>query len=188
MSPRPPHVFTIGVSLVTFVVAAQAHAGDFDPSANRGPRITYESLAGVGGLAVGILAAVGAGAAAKGGGDPVGAGALLAVITGVAGVVLVQPAGVYLAGRVSGANGSYWSTVLGDVIGLGAAAGVGGATLAMPGSSQEKMLPVVLIGALVLPLTGAVMGYELSTHRTFSASSSQAQAKGLPLFRWAARF
>jgi hypothetical protein len=95
------------------------------------------------------------------------------VVAGLAGAVLVQPAGVYLAGYWSGANGGYWPTVLGDVVGLGAAVGVGCATLAMPSSSQDKMLPIVLITAVVLPLTGAIMGYELSTHQTSVTSSNQ---------------
>jgi preprotein translocase subunit SecG len=193
MGFRPPSVFAIGALLLSTLVARRSDAGDFDPGEDRVVRVTYESVAGLGGLAVGLLAAVGVGVAAKESGpDPVGAGAVLAVVTGVAAVVFLQPAGVYLAGHLSGANGNYGPALLGDVIGLGAAVGVGCATLASSSSSQEKMLPVVLISALVLPLTGAVMGYELSTHRTSDAQSNLAQQNKLsqprPILGWSVTF
>lgn len=82
-----------------------------------------------------------------------------------------QSAGVALGGHLAGGDGSYWASLGGEVVGLGVATLV---TLVV--TDHQELTAAV--GFSVLPLTGAIVGYELTT----STTSSQSQpSTGQPL-------
>lgn len=74
--------------------------------------------------------------------------------TGAAiGWAIAVPLGVVLSGRLFDGDGSFWATLLGDV--LGAAVGVAGVVFG--GTDGTPLL-------FALPLGGAVIGYEATSH------------------------
>ncbi len=78
------------------------------------------------------------------------------------GVVLGTPLGVYGVGRAMDGHGTYWAALGGTV--LGSLAGLGlGAAFSSIGSGNAVLTLISLIAG---PVTGAILGYELSNAST----------------------
>jgi hypothetical protein len=169
-------------ALAVTVVTSSAHAeGDFDPAEGRGGRIALETLAGTAAAAAG--AALAGLAADKWWTDPkcrelgcLGNAFLVIASATVGGAALLAP-GVTAAGHLSGANGKLWAAYAGE--GLGLAAGLG--VLAV--DFRKTDLPEV-VAAILLPIAGAVAGYELSTKATGGNAAQASQ----PVVRYALSF
>jgi hypothetical protein len=157
----------------TFSVRAAQAQTRYEPSDGRVGRIAVETGVGLGGTLGGgfvgaLLGLVTSGTTSCGPQAPMCIpggfvwGAML-------GAVIGQNVGVYASGNAMGANGSYWATLGGQMVGL---AGAVGLTLP-PGSSQGSR---AVLGFSVLPLAGAVTGYELSTHGDSRGSQSTADS------------
>ncbi len=150
--------------VATFLVAASVvsttPANAFDPAEDRPWRIAGESLGGVVGGAAGVfsvgLLSYGSCALVDGGGRGFGClvpAVLGAYVGGAAGVSL----GVWGAGELAGANGGFGWTLLGTLSGTTVAV----TTLLL--SDIEQGDPAWWLLFVGLPLTGAIVGYELST-------------------------
>lgn len=180
----------------------------FDPGHKRAARLLYETSGGLGGLlvggvagaAVGIPVAMSEGHASRDGAAGADAVDVLLVpaLGALVGAAIVEPSGVYLAGRWSGANGKYWGAELGGAIGIVTATGLTCTTLLLAERRQEDWFaPVLISGILVLPLVGSILGYELTTRRTapeqVATASSQLRESRLappfrPLITWVSSF
>ncbi|MBL8955972.1 MAG: hypothetical protein JNK82_34675 [Myxococcaceae bacterium] len=80
------------------------------------------------------------------------------------GAILTAPAAVWLGGRMMGGDGSFGWTVLGGAAGTAVAAGIIGI----------KNTTVAWAFAAAMPVLGAVLGYELSSHRHRSEAPAPA--------------
>jgi hypothetical protein len=191
--PRSSSVVLLVCTALVFQLGSQsAVAGEgFDPGKNRGERMAYEALGGVTGVAAGGLGGLLLGVAAastntnnrEGG---FGIGAAIGAIA-LVGAGLLEPVGVYLAGRWSGANGSYWATLGGDVVGIGAGVGLGLSTLLIPKEYRKIPSYILIPIALAMPLAGSIAGYELTTsyRAGTQTATKQAFAQPRPIVSWA---
>lgn len=143
--------------------AAQVHTRPADPV----PRITVEFASGVaGGLAAGTAGLVLGfllGSATVGCDEC----AIVAAVGGGSGVLLGIPAGTWLGGRVMGGKGSFLGTLGGSLAGWGAFA------LATAVVGDRDVNPGVGAVLLLLPIAGAVTGYELSSQRNILKESQR---------------
>jgi len=85
-------------------------------------------------------------------------------LTGVAALMLI-PAGVSIAGDLSGGDGAYWSSLFGTALG----ASVGGALFVAGHSAQIHVAPLLLV-ALSFTIAGSVIGYRVSAPEHWSVS------------------
>jgi len=151
---------TLALAFVA-LVGTQAHA--FDPDDQRGARVAVEAGVGIGGAAVGVVV---------GGLTGILIGELAdecdrswgcfphALFGGAIGGVVGLVSGVYLGGYAMGANGGAGWTVLG---GAGGIAVAGGLQL-LVGDQMNGLVAAIMW--VTLPLTGSILGYELSTNAT----------------------
>lgn len=135
-----------------------------------GGRVMAELMLGVVGYAVGGLAgaATGCGIGALGGGE---LGCMFGIVGGgVIGAGFGIALGIDAVGDSMGANGSFWATYLGQAIG-------GTLSLAFIPALENPWGPSALLTAMtVLPLTGGLIGYELS-------NDAPADDSGTPAWR-----
>ncbi|WP_226994200.1 GlsB/YeaQ/YmgE family stress response membrane protein [Myxococcus hansupus] len=143
--------------------AAQVYTRPADPV----PRITVEFASGVaGGLAAGTAGLVLGfllGSATVGCDEC----AIVAAVGGSSGVLLGIPAGTYLGGRMMGGKGSFLGTLGGSLVGWGAFA-LGTAVV-----GDRDINPGIAVVMLMLPIAGAVTGYELSSQRNILKESQR---------------
>ncbi|WP_426754420.1 GlsB/YeaQ/YmgE family stress response membrane protein [Myxococcus sp. Y35] len=144
----------------------QAHARASDPV----PRIAVEFVAGTGGGIVagtlGLLAGYLVGASTVGC-DECG---IVAGVGGLSGVLVGIPAGTWLGGRLMGGKGTFLGTAGGSLVGWGAMA-IGSAVI---GADEDNA--GVTAALLLLPVVGAVTGYELSSQSRASTPVSKREA------------
>ncbi len=152
-----PRSFALGALTLFLCVPRPCAAEDFHPSDERAGRIAAEGGGALAGTVVGGLAGGGLGCLFDGGNDREWGCLAPGLIGAGIGATVGIGAGVYLGGNLSGANGGLGWTILGESIGLAAAI----ATLVI---SELKPSPL-LIGTLayLMPVAGAIIGYELST-------------------------
>jgi len=110
-------------------------------------------LLGAGGLYIGFIGAVAS--------DPLGGTDMLVngLYGGIIGAGIGIPIGVYLIGNNFRGNGGLGWTVLGSFGGVAAAVG-----LALAASNDSIPVGIPVLAGLLLPLAGAALGYELSSH------------------------
>ena len=142
----------------------------------RGVRALAEAGAGAAGGLTGIFAGGLVGAGLGGAtGEPYAAlaGALLGGFVGwAAGIAL----GVQLTGNALEGNGSIWAVILGEVLGGIAAVAVGSAA----GSSATVGGDALAVfGAIAFPITGAVLGYELTSDHSRYGDPAEVGVKSL---------
>lgn len=160
-SPWSYRGFVVGV-VVSLVLTSTVPAVAFDPAEDRPWRVAGESLGGAIGGAAGVfsggLLGYGTCVLLDGGGRSFGCllpAAVVAYVGGTAGLSL----GVWGAGELAGGNGGFGWTMLGALSGATVAA----TTLLLSDIEQgDPAWWIILVG---LPLTGAILGYELSTER-----------------------
>ncbi|QDE85490.1 hypothetical protein BHS07_30355 [Myxococcus xanthus] len=132
---------------------SKAHARPADPV----PRVAVEFLAGAGGGiiagSVGMLTGFIVGASTVGC-DECG---IVAGVGGITGVVVGIPAGTWMGGKLMGGQGTFLATAGGSLVGWGGAL-IGSALLGI-GDNE----PGGAVFLLLLPVVGAVAGYELSS-------------------------
>lgn len=132
---------------------SKGHARPADPV----PRVAVEFVAGAGGGliagTVGLVTGFIMGASTVGC-DECG---IVAGVGGITGVVVGIPAGTWLGGKLMGGQGTFLATAGGSLIGWGGAL-VGSALLGI-GDNE----PGGAVFLLLLPVVGAVAGYELSS-------------------------
>lgn len=156
------------LAAVTLVsLGSQAFA--FDPDEERGERVLVEVGLGLGGTAVGAIVGglVGLGIGEAAGECDRMFGCLFhsflgAAVGGFGGMVT----GVYLGGYAMEANGGAGWTLLGGVGGLALAGGI----QAIGGGEIDGLIAGIMW--ITFPLTGAILGYELSTEETLGRRSS----------------
>lgn len=143
------------------------------------PGVRIGSEAGLG-LLAGAGAGLGVGLAAYGlstAGNPPGSidnveGLVFGLLFGAGASFVAQPIGVYHGGRLAGGDGGLGAAFLGQIGGLGAAVLLNAVT-----GTQSTALGWA---SLALPLTGSIIGYEMSHH---SARENESRAgRGLRLF------
>ena len=170
----PAITFALTLALTTSRASA---ADEFEPSDGRELRVTVEVLGAVGVGTVGGLVAAGltdlatasANDRCRDGLGCMGPG-IVNLFAGCVGATFAVPAGITLAGALSGANGTYWAALAGTGVGLVADLG-----LVLAADALGMDLDLVGVGVLLaVPIVGGVIGYELSTERVEGASSTAA--------------
>jgi hypothetical protein len=137
------------------------------------PRITAELVVG-GASALGVAyGGYQLGCALSG--DPYGASCgATGTLGALSGFALGIPIGVMLGGSLLDGDGAITSTALGTL--LGVAAGLGGLYYIQVLAPEANPLPLAL-----LPLAFAVVGYELSSHDSRTATQAEARGKHFSL-------
>lgn len=169
--------------------AAARAAPSFEPSEGRGGRIAVEGAGYLGATALGVVT----GATVACGLDQWLSehsermfGCLgPAVLGGLGTAAAVAPLGAWGGGRLMGGNGTLGWTYVGHAGGL-----LGGAALAFV-LTEGLDAPgwVSALGVLLLPATGAVLGFELSSHPVpESTASTAAPLLGAPSLSYSGSF
>ena len=131
----------------------KAHARPADPV----PRVAVEFVAGAGGGliagSVGLVTGLIVGASTVGCNEC----GIVASVGGFTGVLVGIPAGAWLGGKLMGGRGTFLGTAGGSLVGWGGAL-VGSALLGIGDND-----PGGAVFLLLLPVVGAVAGYELSS-------------------------
>ncbi len=168
-----------GVFAAVLCAPAMCRAEDFDPDDARAGRVATEvggAVAGSAAFGAGafLVALASCGAGGDGGAlSRLGCG-LAAAASGGIGIAIGVGPGVYWGGNLAGGNGGLGWTVLGQTLGLGAGLGFLVAV-------DDFSVPTVLL-AYLMPVTGAVLGYELSTTAETSAAQATSSSLQVPLF------
>jgi hypothetical protein len=146
-------------------------AAPLKPPPSRGIRALGEAGLGfAGGLVVGFAGAllgVGIGAASNDPWAALGGGVLGALVGATAGI----PLGVMIGGKLMDGNGSLLATIGGEAVGI--LLSIGLTALSRDGAGA--------VSFLILPVAGAVLGYELTSDD--SASGAAAEKRGLRSLR-----
>jgi hypothetical protein len=154
---------------ITALVSMPAQAAKpFD----RGERVVVESLTGVAGTGIGLLAGGLFGAVAlpgnRGSFGNWGSIYMFGAIGGAIGSVT----GVYVGGNAfEGSNGKFYGLVAGELIGIGAAIG-SGFIIAANLKTEQTWLLITTISVLIIG--GTVIGYELTQTQSQPAAMQQA--------------
>ncbi len=146
-------------------------------SASAGARVGYEILGGFAGLIGGSIAVVAAGCTLSPQECPFDRGdSGDYVLFAAAAAVLALPGGVTVAGHLAGGDGGFGWSMLGTTAGL--AVGIPSAALVLS-VRRSGTAGAIGAGALLtlLPIAGAILGYELST----TARRSRNTARLTPL-------
>lgn len=171
VQPRAPWASSASPRLAPPLALDEQPEAALTPRHGRAPgELVVMGLAGLGTGLVGVAAGVGIGyAAACSDTNCHGEWGALAAIGGmgigaIAGTILFAPVGVTLVGNAYGGRGSYGASLLGATLGVGAGALIVGAGAV---AESDGLVSVGIVATPLLALTGAVLGYQLSSRGSF---------------------
>ncbi|MHB8875146.1 MAG: hypothetical protein ACYC8T_15780 [Myxococcaceae bacterium] len=147
-------------------------------SASAGQRIGMETLGAGLGVGLGVVAPLAIAAATCRVEEDFAC--QMPLLFGVPGGIFVPSIGVFMMGAVYDGAGGYWLSVAGSTTGWLTAYGI--YSLVNPGNGDVAAVLAIILG--VLPISGAVAGYEVSSLRTLARSLPPAPPVRVSLAPW----